>query len=184
MTLHTVSNSLGPAARGASLLIVRFLILLLAAPLCAQTMTEDDLFAELDLGRPGLEAVAAAIRGADRAASRHALTEYYRHRAKPVYFIAPGEKTTPKPAHPDLARADRALRHEFESIGYPHTFGPAIDWHFDKTAEPGTKYPANNEWTWQLNRHAESSALSRAYRDTGDEKYAREFVAEITAWAR
>src|SRR5260370_27492489 len=100
MTLHTVSNSLGPAARGASLLIVRFLILLLAAPLCAQTMTEDDLFAELDLGRPALEAVAAVVHGADRVAARHALAEYYRHRAKPVYFIAPGAKANPNPSHP------------------------------------------------------------------------------------
>ena len=35
-----------------------------------------------------------------------------------------------------------------------------------------------------MNRHAEWLALSRAYRDTGDEKYAREFVAQMTAWAR
>ena len=147
-------------------------------------MTEDDLFVELDLSRPGLESVAAAVRGGDRAAARHALAEYYRHRTRPVYFIAPGEKANPKPARPDVARGDRALRHEFESIGYPHSFGAAIDWHFDKTAEPGSQYPANNEWTWQLNRHAEWLALARAYRDTGDEKYAREFVAEMTAWAR
>ena len=42
--------------------------------------------------------------------------------------------------------------------------------------------PANNEWTWQLNRHAEWTR-SRAYLDS-DEKYAREFVAQMTAWAR
>ncbi|HTP24227.1 MAG TPA: hypothetical protein VMK12_01035, partial [Anaeromyxobacteraceae bacterium] len=72
-------------------------------------MTDDDLFRELDLSRPGLEAVRTAP---DRAAARHALAEYFRHREKPVYFIALGEKANPKPARPDVARGDRALRHE------------------------------------------------------------------------
>jgi hypothetical protein len=150
----------------------------------AWAMTDDELLAGLDLQRPGLEAVSAAMARGDRAAAKHALAEYYRRRTKPAYYIAPGEKAKPKPARPDVARADGALRHEVESIGYPHTFGPTIDWRFDKTAEPGSKYAPNNEWTWQLNRHAEWLALSRAYRDTGDEKYAREFVAQMTQWAR
>lgn len=47
---------------------MRYLILLLAAPLWAQTMTDDDLFGELDLSRPGLEAVSAALHSGDRAA--------------------------------------------------------------------------------------------------------------------
>jgi len=155
-----------------------------AGPAAGPRMTDDDLFAGLDLTWPGLEAVAAAVANSDRAAAKHALAEYYRHRTKPVCHIALGEKADPKPASPDLARAERALRHEFESIGLPHTFGPAIDWHYDKTAEPGGKYAPNNEWTWQLNRHPEWLALSRAYRDNWDEKYAKEFVAQMTGWAR
>src|SRR5581483_3474397 len=83
------------------------------------SLSEDQLFAGLELDRPGLEAVKAA--GSDRAAARHALAEYYRHRLKPVYTIALGEKANPKPAHPDVARGERAMRHEFESIGYRHT---------------------------------------------------------------
>jgi hypothetical protein len=162
----------------------KLLVFLPVAVLSAATMTDDDLFAGLDLTWPGLDRVAAAVAAHDGPAARHALAEYYRHRRKPLYYIAAGEKANPKPAHPDVSRGERALRHEFESIGYRHTFGPAIDWHFDKTAEPGSRYAPNNEWTWQLNRHAEWLALSRAYRDTGDEKYAREFVAEMTSWAR
>lgn len=106
----------------------------------------------------------------------HELAEYFRHRARPLYRLS--EKSSP----PDIEAAERALRHEFRSIGIPHAFGPRIDWTFDKTAEGGLA--PNNEWTWQLNRHAEWLALSRAYRDTGDEKYAREFVAQMTAWVR
>ena len=160
----------------------------LLASTCAlpklQAFTDDELFAELDLARPGLEAVAASIAKGDQAAAKHALAEYYRHRTKPLYYIGLGEKANPKPTHPDLERAERAIKHQFESIGYAHTFGPVIDWRFDKTAELGSKYAPNNEWTWQLNRHPEWLALSRAYRDTFDEKFALEFVAQMTAWSR
>jgi hypothetical protein len=149
----------------------------------AATLTDEQLFSALDLARPDLQPVNAAVANHDWPAAKHALAEYYRHRARPLYYIALGEKANPKAQNPDTSVGDRALRHEFMSIGYPHTFGPVIDWHFDKTAEPGSKYAPNNEWTWQLNRHAEWLGLSRAYRDTGDEKYAREFVAEMTAWA-
>jgi hypothetical protein len=93
---------------------VRFLILLMAAPLWAQTMTDDDLLRQLDLTLPGRASVAAAFQSGDRASARHALTEYYRHRTEPRYYSALGEKADPKPAHPDLARAERAMRHEFE----------------------------------------------------------------------
>ena len=90
--------------RGDSLAIVKLLIFLLAAPLWAQTMSEDDVFSELNLATPGLEKVAAAVAAGDRAAARHALAEYYRHRSKPLYYIAPGEKANPKPLRPDVAR--------------------------------------------------------------------------------
>jgi hypothetical protein len=128
--------------------------LLLAAPLWAQNWTVDDL-----------------VHG-----DRHAIAAHFRNRTKPVIEMPA--------AGSDTARADRVLRHEFTSIGYPHTFGPAIDWHFDKTAEPGSAYAPNNEWTWQLNRHAEWTALARAYRRTHEEKYAREFVAQMLSWVK
>jgi hypothetical protein len=158
--------------------------LLAAASPAPAVMTDEQLLSALDLSRPGLERVNAAIAQHDPAAARHALAEYYRHRTTPVYYIAPGEKANPRPSQPDIVGGERAIRHEFSSIGYPYTFGTTIDWHFDLTAQPGSKYAPNNEWTWQLNRHAEWLALSRAYRDTGDEKYAREFVAEMTGWVR
>jgi heparan-sulfate lyase len=134
---------------------VKYLLFLLAlAPAWAQTMTGADLLS----------------------GDRHALAEHFRNRTRPV-FVMPA-------ARADLARADQALRHQFSSIGYSHQFGDVIDWHFDKTAEPGSKFAPNNEWTWQLNRHAEWIALARAYRETHDEKYAREFVAQMLGWVK
>ncbi|MBI5830936.1 MAG: heparinase II/III family protein [Armatimonadetes bacterium] len=148
------------------------------------SLSEDELFESLDLTRPELAAVKAALAKDDKATARHALAAYYRARTNVKYFVGPGEKANPKPAKPDTARAERAMRHQLESIGIQHEFGAVIDWHFDKTAEPGTTRALNPEWTWQLNRHADWIALSRAYRDTGDEKYATEFVAQMTQWSR
>jgi hypothetical protein len=103
------------------------------------------LFAGLDLGRPGLEAVAAAGGRGDRPAARHALAEYYRHRARP-----------------DTARAERALRHEFESIGCPHMFGPVIDRHFDKTAEPGSSTVTASGWVFRAPTATRGTRNTRA----------------------
>jgi hypothetical protein len=129
-------------------------------------VTPEELLKMLDRGRPEVRAIRTT----------KDLAEYLRNRKRPVYPLS--QKVTP----PDTEVADRALRHRFVSIGIPHEFGTRIDWLFDKTAEGGRA--PNNEWTWQLNRHAEWLGLARAYRDTGDEKYAREFVAQMTSWVR
>ncbi|MBI4891397.1 MAG: hypothetical protein HY821_12290, partial [Acidobacteria bacterium] len=146
--------------------LLSFTIAALAAAPHALALSPEELLKSLDRSRPELRAIQTP----------HELAEYFRNRQKPLYTLSP------KAPAADTAAADRALRHEFVSIGIPHTFGPKIDWHYDKTAEPG--FAPNNEWTWQLNRHAEWLALERAYRDTGDEKYAREFVAEMRDWVR
>lgn len=125
-----------------------------------------DLLNSLDRSRPDVRSISTP----------HELAEYFRHRKRPLYQLS--AKVSP----PDVEGAERAIRHQFRSIGIEHDFGARIDWTFDKTASGGLA--PNNEWTWQLNRHAEWLALSRAYRDTGDEKYAREFVAQMTAWVR
>lgn len=130
----------------------------------AFAVSTTDLLNGLDRTGPELRAITTP----------HELAEYYRRRTRPVY------KFQERSSSPDMPAAQRAMRHEFISIGIPHTFGPHIDWAFDKTAEGGLA--PNNEWTWQLNRHAEWLALARAYRATNDEKYAREFVAQMTSW--
>jgi hypothetical protein len=162
VTLADRSDSIGttPMSR---------LLFVTASITCASAafaLTPAELLNALDRSRPELRAIATS----------HELAEYFRQRSKPVYNLS--KKSSP----PDVERAERALRHEFTSIGITHKFGPRIDWTFDKTAEDGRA--PNNEWTWQLNRHAEWLALSRAYRDTGDEKYAREFVAQMVSWVR
>lgn len=145
---------------------LHILILGMAAVLPAIALSPSELINALDRTRPELRSITTPSD----------LARHFRNRTRPLFELSK------RADRPDTAVADRALRHHFSSIGIAHQFGPRIDWAFDKTTEPGLA--PNNEWTWQLNRHAEWLALSRAYRDTGDEKYAREFVAQVTAWVR
>ncbi|UCH36504.1 MAG: alginate lyase family protein [Armatimonadota bacterium] len=77
---------------------------------------------------------------------------------------------------PDTSAADRILERELTSVGVSHRFEGEVDW---------TLNPINyNEWPWQLNRHPFWRTLGQAYWDTGDERYAREFTAQMTHWVR
>lgn len=147
-------------------------------------MTDEELFESLNLDWPGLEKVASAVKAGDLLAAKHELAEYYRNRTSPRWWFPVGERANPPVANPNLSAAEKVLQHELSSIGISYKFGPVIDWNFDVTTARGSTYAPNNEWTWQLNRHPHWGTLSRAYRDTGDEKYAREFVAQMTQWVR
>lgn len=145
-------------------------------------VTETEFFAALDLERPELAMVKAAVQRKDSGAAQHALSEHLRHRQKPGWEFNPlAIKDDPK-YH--SGTADRALTHKFSSIGIEWQFGEKIDWAFNPTTQPDSRWPRNHEWTWQLSRHSAWLELSRAFYHTGDEKYAREFVAELKSWVR
>ncbi len=76
------------------------------------------------------------------------------------------------------------MRHRLESIGIPWQFGETVDWGFNPTTQPDSPWPANHEWTWQLNRHASWLDLATAYYDTGDEAYAAKLAEFIRQWIR
>ncbi|MEI7733247.1 MAG: alginate lyase family protein [Verrucomicrobiota bacterium] len=145
-------------------------------------VTAAEFFTALDLERAELSAVKAALQRQDLGAARHALAEYLRHRPKPGWEFNPlAIKDNPKFRS---STAEKALTHKFNSIGIEWQFGEQIDWAFNPTTQPDSRWPRNHEWTWQLSRHAAWLELSRAFYHTGDEKYAREFVAELKSWVR
>lgn len=141
------------------------------------------LFQMLDVSSPELGAVKSAVEKSDWPAAKHAFADYLRTRKQPQWFAADlppvGNAKTRR-----NAGADKALEHRFSSIGIEWKFGEQIDWGFNPTTQPDSKWPRNHEWTWQLSRHAMWVDLSNAYRATGDEKYAREFVTELRSWVR
>jgi hypothetical protein len=102
----------------------------------------------------------------------------------------------PDAADEIVRRADRVLRHEFDLLGSgPRVFGPELPWHED--FKTGRRWP-NQYWRtieyneldqptdvkvpWELSRCQHFTTLGQAYWLTNDEKYAREFVAEISHW--
>lgn len=95
------------------------------------------------------------------------------------YFSAIGEEV----AHPELTaslkeKAEKALAHEMCSCGTPFKFEGTVDWYSNPT------YNNYSEWTWQLSRHAELVTLSKAYRASGDERYAEGCAELWDSWLK
>lgn len=149
-----------------------------SAPAQGPRMTDAEFFAALNLDYPGLEETKSAVRSGDLAAAKHEFAEHIRHRTKPVWTFDPYSrpKHDSRPDGVNTDAADSVLRHEITFNHFTKQFGDEIDWTCD---------PMNfNEWTHQLNRHVYWGWLGKAYWDTGDEKYAREWVSEMTSWVR
>jgi len=138
------------------------------------TMTQAEydrrLFEALDLGRPDLAAVKRAYQAGDLVAAREALVEHFRTREQP-----PGPELATTASASVIAQADEVLQHTYRLVGCPpHKLGETILWNEDPFSY--------DQWAIQLNRHGEWVALGQAYAATGDEKYAREFAAQVLGW--
>ena len=96
-----------------------------------------------------------------------------------------------------IEAADRVCRHAFDLLGSGEIeLGEHIDWSVD--FKTGYKWPSNRSLRpaeittfgssadikvpWELSRFQHVSLLGRAYWLTSDEKYAHEFVSEISEW--
>jgi uncharacterized heparinase superfamily protein len=101
---------------------------------------------------------------------------------------------------PDAAeapRATRVLKGRYDLLGYRDISASSPpDWHTDpvhsRTAplafwdsvpylDPDC---GDHKITWELNRHQHFLSLGRAYALTGDQRFYREFVTQITDWIR
>jgi Heparinase II/III-like protein/Heparinase II/III N-terminus len=95
-----------------------------------------------------------------------------------------------------VERADRVCQHHFDLLGYENLeYGAEIDWHYDRVH--GKRAPlkpwfqihyldftevGDSKVTWELNRHQHLVTLAKAYRLTGDEKFAAELVNQWRHW--
>lgn len=105
------------------------------------------------------------------------LLRYYKKRntvKHPVNTTASKQNVTEK----DLKYANDALEHVF--VGQPaypsHFCGEDINWN----ARP----VPDNEWVWQLNRMYFWNSMGKVYTATGDERYAREWGAQLIDWTQ
>lgn len=154
-------------------------------------MTDEEFFSALDLDAPGLDGVKAAYDKGDLATAKEELARHIRERGEPRWFFdwrdrpSSDERTqaSPEGEGQELREADELCRHIFgyEFVGAEKAsiqFGEKIDW----GANPTKGEAKTHLWNESINRHFHFSVLSDAYWESGDEKYARELVAQWLDW--
>jgi len=143
-------------------------------------LSDAELLGCLDPGFPGMQKIIASRDAGETVRALSVLVDFVRARREPADF---GQRAARNP-RANTAGARKILAHQFTSVGIEHTFGADIDWGFNPTTTPDSKYARDHEWTWQLNRHGAWVTLARAYQATGDERFAKEFDAQFTDWAK
>ena len=149
---------------------------MLAVVADAQQLRQE-AFELINLDYPGLEKVKAACSRQKWEAAAQELLNYYRSRTGIT--------------HPDIDLknliisreeqkwADDALEHTFfVHKGYQpsYNYGKDINWEY---------WPVkDNELRWQFHRHKWFTPMGKAYRISGDEKYAKEWVHQYMDWVQ
>ncbi|MBO4339934.1 MAG: alginate lyase family protein [Bacteroidales bacterium] len=133
--------------------------------------TGEEVFALLDLERPGLEEVKAFCDARQWNKASEALLDYYRSR-QDIYI--PGQESS-EASEKDLLWADEALHHSFHVLeDTVWNYGRDINWEY---------WPVKDiEMRVQLHRQGWWTSLGKAYHTTGKQKYAREYVYEFRDW--
>jgi hypothetical protein len=95
-----------------------------------------------------------------------------------------------------VQQAEKISQHRFDSLGYTGLeYGSPIDWHLDAVhAKRAPKKPfykiryldyfevGDSKITWELNRHQHLVTLAKAYRITGERRYADEILRQWRHW--
>ncbi|MDE5636545.1 MAG: heparinase II/III family protein [Alistipes sp.] len=158
-----------------SLLLLPAAAAFMPSPCAAQIDTA--VFSLLSLDRPGMERVAALHDAGDDEAAAAELLHYFRRRSG----VTTPFVDTVNIAITDEERrwADEGMEHRFfVHTGYQPSFhyGDDIDWQY---------WPVHdNELRWQLHRMKWWAPMGKRFRETGDERYAREWMAQYLDWMR
>ena len=136
-----------------------------------------EVFSLLNLDYPGLEQVKALHASGKDSEAASALLEYYKQR-KGIWTPDVDLKRL-KISQEEQKWADEALEHTFFAHkGYQPSFnyGQDINWKY---------WPVqDNELRWQLHRHKWFTPMGKAYRLSGDEKYAKEWAFQYMDWIK
>jgi len=102
----------------------------------------------------------------------------------------------PETAEQIIEQAERICEHHFDLLGYHDVdYGSEIDWHCDRVhSKRAPRKPwfqmkyldfaevGDSKVTWELNRHQHLVTLAKAFRLSGDEKYAVELFRQWHHW--
>jgi heparan-sulfate lyase len=147
-----------------------------------EPLLKKESFDILNLNYPGLEKVNKAVLAEKYNEAATTLLEYYRERTSvkhPEFNVADRAAFAGKPIETaDQEKADNALLHKFKPhVGYDFfDYGKDINWQY---------WPVkDDEIRWQLHRVYWWQSLGLAYRSSGDEKFAKEWVYQFRDWVR
>ncbi len=130
----------------------------------------DTLLNRLDLDGPALQNLTIDRNNIEK------LLDYYRNRSSVKHPInnTKDEEITER----ELKWANDALEHVFVGQpAYPSYFcGKDINWN--------SRPVPDNEWVWQLNRMYFWNAMGKVYAESGDERYAKEWSAQLVDWTK
>ena len=133
------------------------------------------LFDRLDWSRPELSEAKALLDHGKENDCMDALIRHFSGRTAPVYLF--DREELKKCKDPGLIEdAEEVMRHKI----YGYQFEGDIDWMFNPTAETSR----DNEWSWSLYRNIYWQPLMRAYMATGDERYAKEYAAQLKSFVK
>ena len=159
---------------------LKYIVLLTFACFVGQGYAQElksEVFSLLNLDYPGLEKVKALHQeGKDEDAAK-ALLDYYRARTNVKTPDINLKKITI--GKEEQQWADDGLKHTFfVHKGYQpsYNYGEDINWQY---------WPVkDNELRWQLHRHKWFTPMGKAYRISGDEKYAKEWAHQYIDWIK
>ncbi|MCC9016504.1 heparin-sulfate lyase HepC [Flavobacterium lipolyticum] len=139
-------------------------------------------FDVVNLHYPGLENVNQLFTSGKYDEAARALLNYYRERRKiksPDFNVGDETRFRGKDiGKANQLKADNALLHQFQPHkGYGYfDYGTDINWDY---------WPVkDNEVRWQLHRVTWWQPMGMAYRSSGDEKYAKEWVSQFRDWEK
>jgi heparan-sulfate lyase len=147
-----------------------------------ETPISKESFGHLNLSYPGLEKVNKLFTAAKYEDAGKELLNYYSNRKTvkhPDFNVGDEARFRGKDiGKANQVKADNALEHKFQpqkGYGY-YDYGTDINWDF---------WPVkDNEVRWQLHRVTWWQPMGMAYRSTGDEKYAKEWIFQFRDWAK
>lgn len=149
------------------------------------TQTLEELFAALDLERPELAAVQAAVQAGDLTLAGSELVSYLRQREGKHWLHASFNPAAPESGiRYDRVRAENAVKGKITPSHLAplwHTFEDnVINWYHNETVNGPTPY--NREWQWQINRMSFWADMASAYRTTADEKYPQAWETQFMSF--
>ena len=143
-------------------------------------LTDKELYEVLDVEKfPKLAECMALLDKGDVKGARAVFASVARSILKrDKFFALHGRVAKPELTPGIKATAERALRHEMRSCGTNLAYEGKVDWFANPT------FNQYEEWTWQLSRHDELIQLAKAYRATGDQRYADGCAELLDSWIK